>query len=70
MIKEKMYRYLGRNGTITTPIKIENVDPIPMIRLKASEGKVLTNGINTTLSVLIFEDDLLNWKEIDKEGQD
>jgi hypothetical protein len=36
MVKEKMYRYLGRNGTITSPIKIENIDPILMVKLKAS----------------------------------
>jgi hypothetical protein len=35
MVKEKQYRYLGRNGTITTPIKLEQIDPIIMFCLKA-----------------------------------
>lgn len=70
MVTEKMYRYLGRNGTITTPIKLEIVDPIPMICLKASQGKILTNGISKTYSIIIFEDEIDNWTEIDDEGQD
>lgn len=41
----KMYRYLGRNGIITSPILIENSSPINMFNLKADEGKILTNGI-------------------------
>ena len=70
MTKEKMYRYLGRNGNITSPIKLENIDPIPMIALRASAGKILTNGNENTYAVVIFEDELSNWKEIDDNGQE
>lgn len=70
MIKEKLYRYLGRNGTITSPVKLENIEPIPMIRLKATPGKILTDGVNKTYAVTIFEDDLSNWTEIDDGGQE
>ena len=44
MIKSKMYRYLGRNGIITSPILLENMEPIPMLNLRASKGKILTDG--------------------------
>ena len=36
MITQKMYRYLGRNGTITSRILLENISPIEMISLQAS----------------------------------
>lgn len=69
MISQKMYRYLGRNGTITTAIKLENIAPIPMIQLKAENGKILTDGIRTAYSVTVFEDELNNWYEIEDNGQ-
>ena len=69
MISQKMYRYLGRNGTITTAIKLENIAPIPMIQLKAENSKILTNDIKTTYSVTIFEDELNDWYEIEDNGQ-
>jgi hypothetical protein len=66
MISEKMYRYLGRNGTLTTHIKLENIDPIPMVSLKATKGKILTDGIKKVYSIIVFEDEKDNWVEIDE----
>ena len=66
----KMYRYLGRNGIITSPILIENSSPINMFNLKADEGKILTNGIQSVNMTLIFEDELSLWKEVDDVGQE
>lgn len=66
MVKTKMYRYLGRNGTITSPILLEKVEPIEMLVLRASEGKVLTDGNVKTKEKLIFADELENWSEIDE----
>lgn len=69
MISQKMYRYLGRNGTITTTIKLEDITPIAMVQLKAENGKILTNGIKTAYSVTVFEDELNDWYEIEDNGQ-
>jgi hypothetical protein len=69
MILKKMYRYLGRNGTITTDIKLEEIAPIPMIQLKAEIGKILTNGTKKTYAVTVFEDEIDSWKEVDDIGQ-
>lgn len=69
MIIEKMYRYLGRNGNITSPILLENITPISMKRLIASQGKILTNGVKKVYSITIFEDEVENWTEIDDIGQ-
>lgn len=69
MITEKMYRYLGRNGNITSKVLLENIAPIPMVNLRASAGMILTNGVITTYSVIVFEDEVKDWKEIEDKGQ-
>lgn len=69
MITEKMYRYLGRNGNITSKVLLENISPIPMFKLEAARGKILTDGTRYTYSVTVFEDEVDNWKEIDVAGQ-
>lgn len=65
MTKSKLYRYLGRNGIVTTPIVLEKIDPIPMLALKADEGKLLTNGQTTCKNVSVFLDEVDDWYEID-----
>lgn len=66
MVSEKMYRYLGRNGTITSPIQLEDLSPIAMRRLKAESGKVLTNGRKRVKEVIVFEDEISEWVEINE----
>ena len=66
---EKMYRYVGRNGIITSPILLENISPIPMRELTATRGKILTNGVKNVYSIIVFEDEVDNWTEIDDIGQ-
>lgn len=69
MITEKMYRYIGRNGNITSDILLLSTDPIPVRRLRATEGKILTNGVKKTYSVIVFEDEVEDWYEIEDVGQ-
>lgn len=66
MVKTKMYRYLGRNGIITSPILLEKVEPIAMLVLKASPGKLLTNGEVKVKEKMIFAEELKDWSEIDE----
>lgn len=66
MIKNKIYRYLGRNGIITTPILLEGASPIIMYRLIAGEGMLLTNGTIFVSQIDIFEDEIENWTEVVK----
>lgn len=65
MTKTKMYRYLGRNGIITSPVLLDKIEPIVMYELIASEGKVLTNGGKHFKATLVFEDEVKDWTEID-----
>jgi len=68
MIKTNIYRYLGRNGMITTPIILEGATAIPMYRLTADENKKLTNGVIQVSQIDVFEDELDNWYEISIEA--
>ena len=65
MTKTKMYRYLGRNGIITSPVLLDKVEPMVMYELRAATGKILTNGEKSLKSTLVFEDELKDWTEID-----
>ena len=64
MKQVKVYRYLGRNGIITTPVIIEGANAIVMYRLIADADKVLTNGSHKVNTVDVFEDELNSWHEI------
>ena len=48
MKKTVIYRYLGTNGVLETPIHLEDIYYIRLIDLKADEGKILTNGERRT----------------------
>lgn len=72
MIKKNLYRYIGRNGIITSLVHLEDAKFYPMLRLIADENKILVNsdGIQVK-SVDIFTDELNEWHEIDiPEGQE
>lgn len=64
MKKTKLYRYLGRNGIITSPILLDKVEHIPMFALRADEGKMLTDGEQVVEAITIFAEDLVLWSEI------
>ena len=64
MRKELLYTYLGTNGTITSPIHLEDIYYVRKLKLIADKGKVLTNGDVETYSVIIAEDELDKWREI------
>ena len=68
MKKETMYVYLGTNGTICSPVHLEDIYYIRKYRLIADEDKVLTkNGIDFTYSITVPEDEIDLWYEV---GQD
>lgn len=64
MTKFRQYKYLGRNGVLVTRILIDGVNNIPMMTLKADEGKILTNGEITTYSITVELDEINLWREI------
>lgn len=64
MIKKKMYKYVGRNGTITSPILLEDAKHIDLMELRAEEGYVLTDGTMKKQIVIVHIDDVDEWSEI------
>ena len=68
MTKKNLYRYVGRNGIITSLVHLEDAHFYPMYRLFADDNKLLTNGDIKVKSIDIFTEDLDKWSEID-EGQ-
>lgn len=65
MTKEVYYTYLGTNGTITSPVHLEDIYYVRKIRLTAEPGYQLTKDyIHLVKSVFVAEDDVENWVEI------
>lgn len=66
MIKTVLYEYLGTNGTILSPVHLEDIYYIRKLKLHAENGKRLTkdNGKTKCISIVIPEEELDEWKEI------
>ena len=65
MKKTVLYRYLGTNGTIESPVHLEDIYYVRLLKLQAGPGKVLTNGEQRVKYVTIAEADLDQWHEVD-----
>lgn len=70
MKKTKLYRYVGRNGVVTTPILLDDIKHYLYYRLSAEEGKLLTNGEQKVQSITIPEEEVSLWREINDIGQE
>ena len=71
MNKEILYVYLGTNGTITSSVHLEDIYYTRKIRLTADIDKALTkDGKSFQYRVIVPEDDVNNWYEIDYKGQE
>lgn len=68
MKKIILYTYLGTNGTITSPVHLEDIYYIRKAQLTADEGYVLTKDNKTYhLSVIVSESEVNDWQEV--QGQ-
>lgn len=65
MYKTALYRYLGVNGVIESPVRLEDTYYIPVYKLTAEAGKILTDGETKTYRVTVPFDEVANWKEVD-----
>ena len=64
MTKQVIYRYLGTNGIIDSPVHLEDIYYVRRIILQADDGKILTDGNRKLRSVSVAEEDIDNWREI------
>lgn len=71
MTKTVLYTYLGTNGTITSPVHLEDIYYTRSFRLEADEGMALTkDNKNFVKRVTVFEDDdIALWREVPAVGQ-
>ena len=72
MTQTIMYTYLGTNGTICSPVHLEDVYYIRKIKLMSDINKLLTkDGINFTHTIIIPESEVNEWYEVDiPKGQE
>lgn len=69
MTRTVLYQYMGTNGTILSPVHLEDVYYIRKIELVAGKNKILTNGTVFKNMVTIPEEDEGLWKEVKYTGQ-
>lgn len=63
MTKQKLYKYIGYNGTITSPILLPGIDHLELIELRADGDKYLTDGERKVSSITVPADEVDNWTE-------
>lgn len=66
MKKLKLYRYVGRNGIVTTTVFLDDIKHYLYYHLEADEMKILTNGEVKVKMIDIPEEELSDWYEIDE----
>jgi hypothetical protein len=64
MTKEVIYRYLGTNGIIESPVHLEDAYYVRFIRLTAKVGYILKNGDKKAFSITVPEEDVSLWEEV------
>lgn len=63
MTQQKLYKYIGYNGTITSPVLLPNIDHMKMVELKADGGHYLTDGVRKVLIITVPVEEVSNWEE-------
>lgn len=64
MTKTKLYKYIGYNGIITSPILLPDARHQVFYELRAEGGKILTNGVEKLCSVVVHESAVDEWSEV------
>lgn len=64
MTKQVLYRYLGTNGVIESPVHLEDVYYVRINVLTADEGKILSNKKIKKRQVRCSDEEVDQWIEI------
>lgn len=65
MTKQVLYKYLGTNGVIISPVHLEDIYYVRQLKLTADPGKMLTKDNKSFISqTVIPEDELDQWEEV------
>jgi len=65
MTRTIIYRYMGTNGIIESPVHLEDIYYTRFVRLVADDKKVLTDGVVRRQTVQVPEEEEKNWKEVE-----
>lgn len=66
MNKRTVYEYTGENGVVISPVKLPNAQAVEKVRITASTGKVLTDGVEQTTCRDVLPSEVSKWVEIDE----
>lgn len=66
MTKQVLYKYLGTNGVIESPVHLEDIYYVRINVLVAGAGKTLTNGKISKKIVRCSDDEVSLWREVDE----
>ena len=66
MTKQVLYKYLGTNGVIESPVHLEDIYYVRINVLMADEGKILSNGYESKKVVRCSDDEVDDWVEINQ----
>ena len=69
MKQQVIYRYLGTNGVIESPVHLEGIYSVRLVTLIADKNKVLTNGTQKVKSIKVPEEEVSEWREVYVTGQ-
>ena len=64
MTKQVLYKYLGTNGVIESPVHLEDIYYVRINVLMAVEGKILSNGYEKKKVVRCSDEEVNEWVEI------
>lgn len=64
MTTKKMYKYIGYNGSVTTPVLLGGIDHLEMIELRAAAEHYLTDGNKKVIAVVVAVSEAANWIEV------
>lgn len=65
MTKTILYKYLGTNGTIVSPVHLEDVYYVRLVKLTAASGKTLTKDRRKFVTVVtVPEEEVDQWIEV------
>lgn len=53
MTKQKLYKYIGYNGTITSPVLLPDIAHLELVELRADGDKYLTDGERKVYSIVV-----------------
>jgi hypothetical protein len=63
MTKQKLYKYIGYNGTITSPVLLPDISHLELVELRADGDKYLTDGEHKVYSIIVPANDVNKWTE-------